>query len=85
MSLGATWEEHCANYRPGRYSRDTTPAVIASDAGELAQILLDAHHRLNSLCGSIDGYVFHVARNERPCEPCRQAWGCETRNWWSAA
>lgn len=86
--IASTWEAHCAQYKPGAYSSQVRRGRInlVAEGDELAQVLLDAHHRLNTQCGTIEGYLVHLGRYEQPCRECRTAWrGPETGRWESAA
>lgn len=74
--IASTWEAHCAEYKPSAYSAqvDRGRVNLTTEADELAQVLLDAHHRLNTPCGTIEGYLLHLGRYEQPCRECRTAW-----------
>lgn len=44
-----TWEQFCAEYTPGRYSRDATAEGIADDIEDLRIMLHAAHFQLDQL------------------------------------
>lgn len=67
--IAATWEQHCAEYRPGEFGRHASPATIKRETNTL-ELLLDRARGILDAGVIIPRRIRDTRREETACGTC---------------